>query len=130
MSQDNEEIVRSMFDSWAEGDFRSGSADLDRHVTFVVRSPFPESGVVHGPDGVRKYMNGFLEQFDQLTIEAERFRAAGDTVVVQARQYGTGRSSGAPADVRYFMLFTFRGGKIVRIESILDEAEALEAAGL
>jgi ketosteroid isomerase-like protein len=130
MSQDNVEIVRRMFDSWARGDFRAGSDDLDPHVTFVVRSPFPESGVVHGPEGVRKYMYGFLEQFDQLAIEAEKFRAAGDTVVVQARQHGTGRSSGAPADVRYFQLFTFRAGKVVRIESILDEDEALEAAGL
>ena len=28
------------------------------------------------------------------------------------------------------MLFTFRGRKIVRMESIVDEGEALEAAGL
>jgi ketosteroid isomerase-like protein len=28
------------------------------------------------------------------------------------------------------MLFTFRGGKIVRIESILERDQALEAAGL
>jgi ketosteroid isomerase-like protein len=31
---------------------------------------------------------------------------------------------------RFFMLFTFRGGKIVRIESILERDEAIEAAGL
>jgi ketosteroid isomerase-like protein len=130
MSQDHLEIVRRMFDSWTKGDFRAGGNDLDPHVTFVVRPPFPESGVVHSPEGVRRYMDGFLEQFDQLTIEAEKIRAAGDTVVVQARQHGTGRSSGAPADLRYFQLFTFRAGKIVRIESILDEDEALEAAGL
>jgi ketosteroid isomerase-like protein len=30
----------------------------------------------------------------------------------------------------FFMLFTFRGGKIVRIESILERDDALEAAGL
>ena len=30
----------------------------------------------------------------------------------------------------FFMVFTFRGGKIVRMESILNRDDALEAAGL
>ena len=41
-----------------------------------------------------------------------------------------GRASGIEGDISYFMLFTFRGGKIVRMESIMGEAEALEAVGL
>jgi ketosteroid isomerase-like protein len=41
-----------------------------------------------------------------------------------------GRASGIEGDDRYYQLFTFRGGKIVRMEVIRDEAEALEAVGL
>ena len=33
-------------------------------------------------------------------------------------------------DLRYLMLFTFRGKKIVRIEIVMHEREALEAVGL
>jgi hypothetical protein len=38
--------------------------------------------------------------------------------------------SGIEGDDHYFMLFTFRGAIIVRIDSVRDEREALEAAGL
>jgi hypothetical protein len=41
-----------------------------------------------------------------------------------------GRASGVAVDATHFMLFTFRGKKIVRIESIMSEGEALEAVGL
>jgi hypothetical protein len=30
----------------------------------------------------------------------------------------------------YFWLFSFRGGKIIRLESVRDETSALQAAGL
>jgi hypothetical protein len=45
-------------------------------------------------------------------------------------QHGKGKVSGIEGDDSYFMLFTFHGGKIVRIESVRTEGEALEAAGL
>ena len=130
MSDENVEVVRRIFESWAEGDFRGGAKDLDPQVAFIVRKPFPEPVEAVGPDAVVGYMSDFLEQWDRLTIEAELFRPVGDTVLVRAVQRGAGRASGAAGEVRYFQLFTFRGGKIVRIESILGQAEALEAAGL
>jgi ketosteroid isomerase-like protein len=54
----------------------------------------------------------------------------GDTVLAEVVQHGKGRASGVEGDNQYFQLFTFRGGKIVRMESIMSEAEALEAVGL
>jgi ketosteroid isomerase-like protein len=51
-------------------------------------------------------------------------------VLVDVRQHAEGRTSGLEGDLDFFVLYTFRGKKIVRIESILDPAEALEAAGL
>ena len=58
------------------------------------------------------------------------WRAVDGTVLAQIVQHGKGRASGIEGDNRYFQLFTFRGQKIVRMESIMDEAEALEAVGL
>jgi len=65
-----------------------------------------------------------------LTIQASEVRAVGDTVIASVIQHGKGRASGIEGDSRYFQLFTFRGGKIVRMESVMNEREALEAAGL
>ena len=75
-------------------------------------------------------MQRFLEQWERLTIEAKRIESVGDTVLAHVVQRAKGRASGIEGDLFYFMLFTFRGKKIVRLENLMDEGEALEAAGL
>jgi ketosteroid isomerase-like protein len=130
MSQENVETVRRTFDAWATGNFRAGFDDLDQHVVFVVSPDFPTFGVFLGLDGVRNYMQDFLEQWERMTIEAKHTEAVGDTVLAQVVQHGKGRASGVEVDLPHFMLFTFRGKKIVRIESVMSQGEALEAAGL
>jgi ketosteroid isomerase-like protein len=130
MSQQKVEIVQRIFDSWATGDFGAGLTDLDPDVVFVVRHPFPEAARAVGPDGIRRYMRRFLDNWETYAVEASDFRAAGDTVVVDAVQRGTGKASRIDMEQRFYMLFTFRGRKIVRIESIRERDQALEAAGL
>ena len=130
MSQENVEIVRRIYDEWATGRFRAGIDYFDEHDVFVVRPDFPEWGVFTGPDGVRDFMQRFLEQWERLTIEAKRIESVGDTVLAHVVQRAKGRASGIEGDLFYFMLFTFRGKKIVRLENLRDEGEALEAAGL
>jgi ketosteroid isomerase-like protein len=51
-------------------------------------------------------------------------------VLVSVRQRGVGTTSGVETELRYFQLWSFRGGKVIRMESTRDRAEALEAAGL
>jgi ketosteroid isomerase-like protein len=130
MSQENVETVRRIFDAWATGDFRAGFEEVDQHVVFVVSTDFPTFGVFLGRDGVRDYMRDFLEQWERMAIEAKRIEAVGDTVLASVVQHGKGRASGVVVDLPHFMLFTFRGRKIVRIESVMGESEALEAVGL
>ena len=50
--------------------------------------------------------------------------------LVRVRQSGVGRGSGVATESRNFTVWTFRGEKVVRIESFVNEAEALDAAGL
>ena len=130
MSQENVEAVRRIFESWGSGDWSIGSDYLDEHAVCVVRSDFPAFGAYFGFDGIRAYWRDFLAQWERLTFEAERLEAVGDTVLARVVQHSKGRASGIEGDLSYFMLFTFRGGKIVRMESIMGEAEALDAVGL
>lgn len=67
---------------------------------------------------------------EHTAFEATNLRAAGDTVLVDLIQHGKGKQSGLTGDLPFFMLFTFRGRKLVRMESVMDEAEALKAVGL
>jgi hypothetical protein len=41
-----------------------------------------------------------------------------------------GPESGAPVDMRYYQVWTFRGSSVIRIESIREREDALEAVGL
>jgi ketosteroid isomerase-like protein len=130
MSQENVEIVQGIFDRWATGDFVAGLTSLDPDVAFVVRHPFPEAVETVGTEGIREYMRGFLDNWVNYTVEARELQAAGEIVLAEAVQRGEGKASGIEMEQPFFMLFTFRGGKIVRIESILERDQALQAAGL
>jgi ketosteroid isomerase-like protein len=130
MSEENVEIVRRIFDSWAKGDFRAGVEHLDPHVTFIVRPPLAEPVACVGPEEIRNYWRDFLSQWLGYVIEAKQLQPIGDTVLASAVWRAEGRSTGIRMEVPFFMLFTFRGRKIVRLESIEDKDEVFQALGL
>jgi ketosteroid isomerase-like protein len=130
MSQENIERVRAVYERWGEGDFRASVHLFDPHVVLVLGPEFPDAGVYLGTEAVAAYTRGLLESWTHFTIEAEEIVAAGDSVLVDVRQRGVGRASGVSTELRYFMLWSFRGHKLIRLESIRDRAKALEAAGL
>jgi ketosteroid isomerase-like protein len=56
--------------------------------------------------------------------------AGADKVLVHQRSDVRGRASGAAVELDYWVVITFREGRIVRDQWFADRAEALEAAGL
>ena len=130
MAEGNVESVRRIYESWRRGDFAGTTGVLDEHVLMVVRPEFPDTGTYLGPQGIAEYTRGFLEPWSEITIRAEEIIPAGDSVVVSVLQRGEGDASGAVTEFRYFHLWTFRGGKAIRLETIRERDEALEAAGL
>jgi ketosteroid isomerase-like protein len=124
------ERVRRIYDEWGQGNFRAGIDDYDQYVTLVVRPEFADPGVHTGIDALRTFMHNFLEPWKVVTIRAENVYEVGDSVLVEVVQRGTGAVSGVEGEMRYFQLWTFRGGKVIRIESISGDEEAREAAGL
>ena len=91
----------------------------------------PKSGLYIGSEGIAEYTReNLVKPWSSFTVEAEEIVAAGDSVLVHVHQRGVGRASGVPSELRYFTLWSFRGPRIIRIESFRDRAEALEAAGL
>ena len=124
------EIVERVYDHWGRGDFTITPEVLDPHALLVMRPEFPDAGTYLGPEAIARYTRGFLEPWTRITIEAEELIPAGDSVVVAVLQRGEGESSGAETELRYFHLWTFRGDKAIRIESIRERRQALEAAGI
>jgi ketosteroid isomerase-like protein len=134
MPQENVKIVRAVYERWSEGDFRASIDLLDPHVVLVLGPEFgpdsPDTGTYSGIEAVATYTRGLLEAWADFTMQAEEIVAAGDSVLVGVCQRGVGRISGVPTELRYFTLWSFRGGKVIRLESFRERAEALEAAGL
>jgi ketosteroid isomerase-like protein len=130
MSEENVEAIRAVYERFSMGDFRASLDVVDPLVVFVQRPEFPEPGTYLGIARLVEYTRGFLEPWSRITIEAEDIAAAGDTVVATVRQRGVGRESGAATEFRYFQVWSFRGRKVIRLENLRNEAEALEAAGL
>jgi ketosteroid isomerase-like protein len=130
MSEENIGAVRAVYERWSEGDFRASVDLLDPHVVLVLGPELPDAGAYLGVEAVAEYTRGLLEPWTDFTIEAEELVAAGDSVLADVRQRGVGSTSGVPTELRYFMLWSFRGHQVIRLESFRERAEALEAAGL
>jgi ketosteroid isomerase-like protein len=132
MSEKNAEIIRAVYERWSDGDF-STSADLfDPHVVLVLSGDFgPDSVAHHGAEAIAIYTrDSVLSPSSRVTMEAEKIVSAGDSVLVDVRQRAVGRTSGVETELVFFTLWSFRGSKVIRIESFRERAEALEAAGL
>ena len=130
MSEDNVKVVRSIYERWREGDFKTAFDLFDPNMVFVMPPGFPDAGTYLGKEAIAKYTRGFLEPWTHITIEAEEFLPAGDSALASVVQRGTGDASGAATEFRYFQLWTFRGHKVIRLENFRDRDEALEAAGV
>jgi ketosteroid isomerase-like protein len=131
MSQERVETVRRIYERWGRGDFSAGTELYDPYVLLVLRPEFPDAQAYCGPDEIRRYMReDFLADLDGAAIAGEEFLDAGDSVVVRVNQQATGPESGAEGAIRYYQVWTFRGSSVIRIESIRERDEALEAAGL
>jgi ketosteroid isomerase-like protein len=127
MSSPNLERLHVIYEGWQRGDFTVSMPFFDRHAILVLDPELPDAGVHVGLDGIRAYMTNFLEAWRTLTITARSFTEAGDTVLVAITQAGVGQDSGVTVAHDYFQLWTFRAGKVVRLESVNDEATALAA---
>jgi ketosteroid isomerase-like protein len=127
MSRENVELVRSIYDRWAEGDFRAGRELLDPHITTVWAEEFPTAGTYHGPDGHAAAMREWLSAWTEFRLEAERFVDAGDSVVVPFVVRARGLESGVEVERRWAHVWTLHDGRVVRFEVHLDVAEALRA---
>lgn len=130
MSSENIETLARIYEGWEQGDLAVGVSLFEHNATLVIDPEIPDAGVYVGVDGIRGYTTRFLDAWESLTISAESLKDVGDTVLVEVKQTGVGRDSGAAVGFNYFQLWTFRGGKVIRLESILREENPLEAVGL
>jgi ketosteroid isomerase-like protein len=132
MSQENVEVVREVFESFADGDQKRTARLVDPEVEFHGTVGGLEEGrVAHGlPQIVEMFEKEDLEAWEERRLEPEGFIDADDDVVVLLHEYRRGRGSGVELESDTAVVFAVRDGRVVRIQGYMDRDAALEAAGL
>jgi ketosteroid isomerase-like protein len=130
MSLDNVEVVRSIFNAWAEEGSPVDSGLLDPEIEWVNPPDAVEPGTRRGLDSFGAAAASISDTFAGLGVDIDEMLDAGDRVVVLATLRGRGRSSGADLDSRQGYVWTLRDGKATRFEWFNSPDEALQAAGL
>jgi ketosteroid isomerase-like protein len=133
MSQENVETMRQALAAFESTGDQEGLLELcaEDIVWDVSRSDFPDKGIYHGLEGVREWMRGLDDAFEDLLWEFEGITDLGkERVLMVTRVMGRGLFSKIGVDYRFVPVCTFRDGRIVRMDRYGDRAEALEAVGL
>ena len=122
MSQENVELVRSIYRRWNSDE---STRDLIDPELEYVNPPYAvESGVRRGRDTLA----AIREVYPDFHIETERFVDAGDEVAVIGLARGTS-ISGVDVTWRQGYVWTIREGTAVRFRWFNDPDEALRAVG-
>jgi ketosteroid isomerase-like protein len=128
MSQQNVEIVLGMVHDWANGKRELARAAFDSHVVAIF--PFIDGRVTHGIAEMERSLESWRRTWADWQIELGESIDAGDHVVVEFVQRGSGRESGVEVELVNGAVVSLRNGKIIRYEVFETKREALEAAGL
>jgi ketosteroid isomerase-like protein len=133
MSEENVEIVRRGLEAaWQmpTPDFETLN-ELYRPDYQMESNWGVEGKVYRGAPGFREILADMNELWAEWRQEIEEVVDGGsDQVVVVARLIARGKSSGAPLDSRWSLVFHVTGGRIASTRSFTDPAEAFAAVGL
>jgi ketosteroid isomerase-like protein len=128
MSRENVEIVRRVFDKWAHGDFSDDDV-FDPEVGFELVD-WPEPVRTRGVRAMGRAWLATLSAWDDYRAVPDDFIETGRHVVVPNRVQARGKTSGVEVKADVAAVFTFEGGKVVRLTLYWDRAKAFEALGL
>jgi hypothetical protein len=131
MSQENVDIVRSVFSALNRGDLETGLGFADPEIVVDATRRVFNPTTYTGVEGLRQMQADLDEVWEEFRFERFELIDAGDRVVVIGHLRGKGKSSGVEVEQPIAGIWTVRDGRVVRIEiGYTDPREALEAAGL
>jgi ketosteroid isomerase-like protein len=129
MSQENVELVRSIYRDWERGDW-SSVAWADPEIEFVMADG-PETGRVTGVAEMGRSWSGRLRPWEDFQVRPEEYRELDDgRVLAFTRGRGRGKTSEVIVEDRGANIFEFRDGKVAKLTIYFDRANALADLGL
>jgi ketosteroid isomerase-like protein len=130
MSHENVEVVRRAIAAYNRRDFEAIRALNQPDVQLDwSASRGLDARVYQGEEEVMRFFQSFLEMFEEVRIEPDRFIESRDSVVVPNSAQLRGRD-GIQTAARSTLVFEVRSGRVARICLYQETREALEAVGL
>ena len=128
-ADDNVELFHRLTRHWQE--HRSLPADLlSDDVEWVNPPDAVESGSRRGADGFNEAIASIYEGWEDSRFVPERAVAHGDDVVALGELRARGRAVGLEVRREHGQIWTFRDGRVARMQWFGTHRETLEAAGL
>ena len=127
--QSNLEVVRRLFEQFAEGGIDAAMGGLDEKLLIEIPADLSaEPDSYHGHEGARRYFGGFDGMIENVRYEAIELMPMGDRVLAHVRLAGRGVSSGVDVELEAFVLHELSGGKVTRMRPYPDLESAKAAA--
>jgi ketosteroid isomerase-like protein len=132
MSDENVEIVRSIYAAWGRGDFRSVQW-AHPEIEFVIDAG-PASGSWNGLAAMAETWRSFLSTWENYRTEVEEYRDLDDErILVLLHVVGRGKASGMELGemrTKAANLFHVRDGKVTKLVLYQDRERGLAELGL
>ncbi len=129
MSQENLEALQLQYEQFA----RDGKIVPDIYAPdaeWMAAREDPDAATHRGAEAIGAYFAQWFGAFEDPELRVQETLEAGDTIFAWIAFCGRGISSGAPVELQQAQVWSFRDGKVTRVEEYFDRAEGLEAAGL
>jgi ketosteroid isomerase-like protein len=125
-----EQIVRALYYAFARRDVEAAIALADPALEFWAQGTNERAGreePYRGHEGLRQYFADVDEQWDELAVEPDDFRFAGNGVIV----FGTarGRAGDDTLEVPVIWVWKLRGGRVAYGRAVATAAEAAAVVG-
>ena len=127
MSQENVAVVLRMLETFQHDE----EAWLSMADPALEWYPIEEGhSLSRGREAAIRVRRSWLENWEGHQMDVEEMKDGADSVVACLHLTGRGKMSGVEVDLRVYMHYKLRDGKIVYVYEYEDQGDALEAAGL
>jgi ketosteroid isomerase-like protein len=133
MSQENVELIRSIYAAWEQGDYSSAEwAHPEIEWEFAADGPAPRGGT--GLAGMARDWGAYISAFEAFHHKVDEYlELDGERVLVLQRLIGRGKTSGLELEAvpaQGAVLFHIRDGKVTRLVGYFHRERALADFGL
>jgi uncharacterized protein (TIGR02246 family) len=123
-----EALTRRAFERWNKRDIEGLLELFETDAVWDMR-PIGVPGMhdYHGHEGMRKFLEQWVEVFPDSTVEVERVDVRGEWGFATVVQRVHGGSSGVPATFTYYGIGHWPEGRLRFVENYMDQERAWEA---